>query len=110
MASKYELKQTPSGKFMFNLKAANGQTILTSELYNDKTGAKNGIKSVMKNGGNALNFVKKSSKNGQPYFVLCAQNKEVIGKSEMYNGASGRNNGIASVMRNAAKSRTVELK
>ncbi len=109
MAAKYELKKSPSGKFMFNLKAANGQIILTSELYNDKSGAKNGIKSVTKNGGNESNFVKKVAKNGQPYFVLAAQNKEIIGRSEMYNDASGMHKGIASVMRNATKARTVEL-
>jgi len=29
----YELKVAKDGQFMFNLKAANGQVILTSELY-----------------------------------------------------------------------------
>lgn len=33
---------------MFNLKAANGQVILTSELYKTKASAENGIASVQK--------------------------------------------------------------
>ena len=32
MAGKFELKKSPSGKFMFNLKAGNGQIILTSKM------------------------------------------------------------------------------
>jgi len=34
---------------MFNLKAANGQVILTSQTYKTKAAAKNGIKSVCTN-------------------------------------------------------------
>lgn len=42
MAGKFDLKKTPSGKFMFNLKAANNRVILTSELYDTKPAALNG--------------------------------------------------------------------
>lgn len=44
----YELKVAKDGQFMFNLKAANGQVILTSELYKTKASAENGIASVQK--------------------------------------------------------------
>ncbi len=33
MTAKFDLKQGESGQFMFNLKAGNGEVILTSELY-----------------------------------------------------------------------------
>jgi hypothetical protein len=36
MAAKFDLKQGGSGQFMFNLKAGNGEVILTSELYRQK--------------------------------------------------------------------------
>ena len=36
----YELKVAKDGQFMFNLKAANGQVILTSELYKTKASAR----------------------------------------------------------------------
>lgn len=37
------------GKFMFNLKATDGQVVLTSELYKQKFCAEKGIESVRKN-------------------------------------------------------------
>ncbi len=43
MAGKFDLKKTDSGKFMFNLLAGNNQVILTSELYDSKSAAENGI-------------------------------------------------------------------
>ena len=49
MAAKYVLKKTSDGQFMFNLKAENGEIILTSERYKAKDGANNGIESVKTN-------------------------------------------------------------
>jgi uncharacterized protein YegP (UPF0339 family) len=42
---------TSSGKFMFNLKAANSRVILTSEFYDTKAAALNGIASVKEERG-----------------------------------------------------------
>ncbi|MFV0140000.1 YegP family protein [Empedobacter falsenii] len=47
--SKFELKEETSGKWHFNLKAANGQIIGTSQSYETESGAKNGIASVKTN-------------------------------------------------------------
>ena len=41
-------------------------------------------------------------------FCLCAPNGEVIGRSEVYSGYSGRNNGIASVKKNARGAKVVD--
>jgi len=49
MAAKFVLKTGSSGKFHFNLQAANGQVIATSETYESKAAAVNGIESVKKN-------------------------------------------------------------
>ncbi len=49
MAAKFELKKSASGQFHFNLKAGNGEIIATSEMYNSKDAAKNGIESVRTN-------------------------------------------------------------
>ncbi|EED34518.1 conserved hypothetical protein [Luminiphilus syltensis NOR5-1B] len=100
MAGKFDLKKSPSGKYMFNLKAGNGQIILTSELYESKSAAENGITSVQKNAGDDSRYERKESKRGEPYFVLKATNGQVIGKSEMYSGSSGMENGIESVKKN----------
>jgi uncharacterized protein YegP (UPF0339 family) len=87
---------------MFNLKASNGQIILTSELYESKKAAENGIASVKKNAGSDARYDRKESRRGQPYFVLKAGNSRAIGKSEMYASKSGMENGIASVKKNAS--------
>ena len=42
----FERKQTASGKYMFNLKATNGQVIGTSEAYESEAARNNGILSV----------------------------------------------------------------
>lgn len=49
----FERKQSASGKFMFNLKATNGQVIGTSELYETAASRDNGVESVKKNAPDA---------------------------------------------------------
>ncbi len=49
MAGKFELYKDKGGKFRFRLKASNGQIIASSEAYNSKKSAENGIASVQKN-------------------------------------------------------------
>ena len=46
---KFVLKKGLTGKFHFNLHASNGQVIATSEAYNSREAALNGIESVKKN-------------------------------------------------------------
>ncbi len=54
MASKFELYEDKSGGFRFRLKAANGEVIATSsESYQTKAGALNGIESIKNNAGDA---------------------------------------------------------
>jgi uncharacterized protein len=49
MAGKFVVKKGSSGKFHFNLVASNGQVIASSEAYETKSSALNGIESVKKN-------------------------------------------------------------
>lgn len=49
MAGKFELYTDKGGKFRFNLKAGNGQVIASSEAYESKKAALNGIESVRRN-------------------------------------------------------------
>ena len=53
MAGKFVLKKGSSSKFHFNLHASNGQVIATSETYESKAAALNGIKSVQTNAPDA---------------------------------------------------------
>ncbi|HKX84562.1 MAG TPA: YegP family protein [Pyrinomonadaceae bacterium] len=110
MAGKFVLKTGKNGKYHFNLKASNGQVILTSEQYESRKAAENGIESVKKNSGSDARYERKKAKNGEPFFVLKAGNGEPIGKSEMYKRASSMENGIKSVMKNAPGATTVDGK
>jgi uncharacterized protein YegP (UPF0339 family) len=109
MAGIFELKTTAAGKFHFNLKAGNGEVILTSQQYEAKASAENGIESVRKNAADDGRFERKTSKDGSPYFVLTATNGQVIGQSEMYSSTAGMENGIASVKKNAPEAKLKDL-
>jgi uncharacterized protein YegP (UPF0339 family) len=98
---KFVINQRTNGEFQFNLKAGNGQTILSSEGYSSKSACSNGIESVKTNSQDDSRYEKKESTNGKYYFTLKAGNGQVIGSSEMYESASGRDNGIESVKTNA---------
>ena len=100
MAGKFELKKAKDGQIYFNLKAANGQILLKSEMYKTKSGAKNGIESIKKNSAIDERYDCRESKKGEPYFVLLAANKQIIGQSEMYSSAAAMENGIKSVKTN----------
>jgi hypothetical protein len=86
----------------FVLKAGNAETILTSELYQAKASAENGIASVQENCSNEGRFDKKVASNGKFYFSLKAANQQIIGSSQMYETEQGRDGGIASVKTNGS--------
>jgi uncharacterized protein YegP (UPF0339 family) len=98
---KFVITKRVNGEFQFNLKAGNGQTILSSEGYSAKSGCQNGIQSVIKNAADDSRYDRKTSKNGKPYFNLKAANGEIIGTSEMYESTAALENGVASVKSNA---------
>ena len=106
---KFEVSVRKNGEFQFNLKASNGEIILTSEGYTTKAACMNGIASVKKNSANENRFEKLVAKNGKPYFTLKATNGQVIGQSQMYATDKTRDNGIASVMKNAPEAEIVEI-
>ena len=97
----YEISPTTNSKFMFNLKAENHQVILTSQVYEQKQSALDGIASVRANGPFSKNFEHKLSTASEPYFVLKAQNGEIIGTSQMYSSQAAAEAGIASVQINS---------
>lgn len=100
MAGCFELSSNDKGQYRFVLKASNGQTILSSETYESKAAAENGIKSVQTNSPLDARYERKDASDGRPYFVLKAGNHQVIGTSQMYKDAAGRDNGIESVKAN----------
>ena len=53
MAGKFEISKSKNGKFLFNLKADNGQVIGRSEMYTSMASRDNGIASVKSNAPDA---------------------------------------------------------
>lgn len=106
---KFEIKTRKNGEFQFNLKATNGQVILTSEGYKTKASCLNGVESVKKNSQDQKRFDCKVASNGKPFFNLMAGNGQIIGSSQMYANETNMKNGIASVMKNAPQAEIVDL-
>lgn len=110
MAGKFEIFKNSSASqpYYFHLKATNGEIILSSEMYTDLGGAKNGILSVKSNSPHDWNYERLTASNGSPYFNLKANNNKIIGKSEMYSSISAREKGIESVKSNAPNAEIVD--
>ena len=101
---------------MFNLKAGNGETIATSEVYTTEAACMKGIESVRKNAADAKledqtaaevvavtnpKFEVYTDKAGEFRFRLKARNGEVIAASEGYKAKASCLNGVESVRKNA---------
>jgi len=99
---KFVITKRTNGEFQFNLRAGNGQSILSSEGYSSKASCDNGIESVRKNSQDASKFESKTASNGKFHFNLKATNGQIIGSSQMYETEASCNNGIESVKNNAA--------
>ena len=120
--SKFVIRPVPSG-IKFDLYAANGQSILTSEVYTSLNACRKGIESVRKNAAKAKledrtedgwktltnpKFEVYQDKAGDYRFRLKARNGEIIAVSEQYNARAGCLNGIESVRRNAEAADVIE--
>lgn len=98
---KFVVTKNAGDNYYFNLKADNGQVIMTSQGYSTKAACMNGVESVKTNAPDDGQFARKDSANNKYYFNLKAANGQIIGTSQMYESAAGRDNGIESVKSNA---------
>lgn len=102
MAGKFEVYKDKAGEFRFRLKAGNGQNVLGSEGYTQKSSCMNGIESVKKNSADEKRFEMNSTPTGKFRFNLTSTNGQVIGTSQNYDSESGCRNGIKAVASAAA--------
>ena len=98
---KFIISKRANNDFQFNLKAGNGQVILTSQGYASKASCESGIESVKTHSQDDSKYERNTAKDGRFYFNLKAGNGQVIGTSQMYESGNGMENGIASVKNNA---------
>ena len=108
MASKFTITKARNGKFHFNLKSGNGEIVLASQGYKSRSGCRNGIESVRKNGALTERFEEKLARNGKAYFVLKAANGQVVGQSQMYSDARSCRSGINSVKKSSKSAKLVD--
>lgn len=108
MAGTFEVFKDKSGEFRFRLKAGNGQTVLSSQGYASKASAMKGIESVRNNAGDEARFESTETGGGKFRFTMKAKNSQVIGTSQNYESASGRDNGISAVARAAEGAKVVD--
>lgn len=101
MAGKFVIQKDKAGQYRFNLKASNGEIILSSEGYASMQGCANGIESVRTNAPVDARYQRKQTASGKHMFNLTAANNQIIGTSEQYASEAGRDNGIESVKKNA---------
>lgn len=109
MAARFELMKASDGSFYFHLKAANGQIILSSQMYTTKAAAENGIASVKTNAVDNTRYERRADKNAKPYFVLKAANTQIIGTSQIYASETAMEEGVASAIANGATAEVADL-
>ena len=113
---KFVIRDTKTG-IKFDLKATNGEIILSSEIYTTERACRKGVASVIRNAAVAKvedqtvegyeaqkcpKFEMYVDKAGEFRFRLKATNGQIIGVSEGYKAKASCVNGIESVKRNAA--------
>lgn len=120
--SKFVIRKVNSG-IKFDLLAANGRGIVTSEVYTTDAACRNGIASVQKNAPLAAvedqtaenytiechpKFEVYVDKAGEFRFRLKATNGQVIAVSESYKTRASCLNGVDSVRKNAVSAEIME--
>lgn len=117
LLGKFFIKQAKDGSYMFNLKASNGEIVVTSDMYSSAEKCRKGIASVQTNApiANVEDHTVKGAidevpnpkfeiycdKGGNYRFRLKAKNGLIIAKSQGYSSKSNCKNGLESVRKNA---------
>lgn len=105
---KFVITRRINNEYQFNLRAKNGEIILTSEGYVQKASCHKGIESVRLNSQEDSRYDRRVAVNNKDYFVLKARNGEIIGKSQLYSSNTVMENGISSVKTNAPEAEIID--
>jgi len=118
-STNFKVLKATNGEYYFNLVAANGEIIGTSETYESKTSAKNGANGVKalvskqlrieaaQTGG--AKFTVFTGSDGDSYFNLRAANGEIVLASEGYVDEEGALGAIDSVRTNGTTATQYEV-
>src|SRR4051812_31634478 len=75
---KVDLWKSEDGQFRFHVVSGNGRILLTSEAYTSRTGALNGLLSVLDNGVDPAQYLLNKTETGKYSLHLRAGNYETI--------------------------------
>jgi uncharacterized protein YegP (UPF0339 family) len=82
--ARFDVFRGNDGRYYFNLHAANGEIVLSSQGYTTEESALSATFSVAENGIDPARYEVNASADGGAYFNLKAANGQIIGTSEVY--------------------------
>ena len=93
---KVDLWQSTDGQFRFHVVSGNGRTLMTSEAYTSRTGALNGVLSVLDNGVDPAQYQGNQTDSGKYDLHLRAGNYETIAFTQTYSTKSNATRAVGS--------------
>ncbi len=109
MAGKFEMYRDEGGKFVFRLRAENGDIILHSQAYPSQIECSRAIRAAQDSSKDRLCYVDHSPQADAYYFNLVTVSGEILGTNQIFSTESGRANGVKRVTRCASVADVVDL-
>src|SRR3546814_9583645 len=97
MSGKFEISKRANGEFQFDLKAGNGQVILSSEGYSANGSCINGIESVRQNNQDNARSDRKTASKGKFFLNITTTHGHTVGRNPKSPDATTHDTGIAPV-------------
>ncbi len=101
----YQLIEGQDGAFMFNLRAGNHETVLTSRLFWSRLAALDAVEMLRQVSQQPAQFVRLNRADGREFFEVLGPDGQALARSELYASRSGVLSGMASVRRNGPAQR-----
>jgi uncharacterized protein YegP (UPF0339 family) len=96
-------------QYYFVLKAVNGETILSSGIYESKKDALHGISVIRAHCHLEQHYENRVSARGSLYFVMKDGNEQIIGTSQLYSSIFSRDIGLSMVKLNGHTSTIIDI-
>ena len=109
MKARFEIKMGTDEERYFQLKAPNGEIIMSSEGYKTLAGCENGIGSCREHAPYDRFYARGVTQGGKAHFHLRAANNRVIGQSKLFESAQARDSGIEAIKRYAPQADAIDM-
>jgi uncharacterized protein YegP (UPF0339 family) len=96
-------------QYYFVLKAVNGETILSSGIYESKNEALHGIGTIRTHCHLEQYYENRVSARGSLYFVMKDGNEKIIGTSQLYSSIFARDIGLSMVKLNGLTHTIIDI-